>query len=133
MGRASGRISSGGLVVCAVGGPRVHLRRSGGDTRSICGLEVRGPQPAYGSAVTCFSCMKKIRDTERPPAPLAAALDMSPVSAPNSETVHLAQRSYPPHFCATKTLCGKPVEALVANGAATVTCLRCVRQSKASA
>jgi hypothetical protein len=76
--------------------------------------------------------MKRIRDTERPPA-TSPSKDVSPVSVSKSTAIHFAARRAPPFFVADETLCGKKVEALVALPATHVSCSKCVALAKASA
>lgn len=119
------------FVVCAVGGPRVHLRRPGYD-RALCGLELRGPQPTDNAPITCFSCMKRIRDTERPPP--AVCKSTAAVAVARSTRVHLALKSSPPFFCSTTTLCGRDVELLDSRrGPKDANCPQCVALAKESA
>lgn len=118
-----------GMALCATGGPRIHLKRRQTDDRALCGLEIRGPQPEQAARVTCFTCMKRIRDVERPPA----TRDTVPVWVNKSAQVHLASRVMPPLFCAAETLCGRQVGALLALGPGGVSCPRCIELAKASA
>lgn len=114
---------------CQSGGGRVHWRRVGAE-RALCGLEMRGPQPLKTAAIDCFSCGKRVRDTERPPMP---AKDTAPVAAQGSKTVHLAHQYPFPQFCAPMTLCGKRVSTLLAIGPSGVSCAKCAVLAKASA
>ncbi len=106
---------------CVCGGPRVHVRKAGAE-RAICGLEVRGVQPTNGAKCSCYNCMKRIRDSERPPMP---SEEFAQVTAAKSTEIHLARRSYPPLFVLDKTLCGLPVAFLSALGSAGISCPKC--------
>lgn len=108
--------------------PRIHLRRRGAD-RTLCGIEVKGVQPEKRTEVSCFACMRRVRDTERPPPPTK---DVAPVVV-GGAGVHLALRSPPPFFVHDTALCGRKVKSLLATGQTGATCRRCAELAKVPA
>ncbi len=74
--------------------------------------------------------MKRIRDTERPPPPTRETV---PVMVEGSGAVHLAARVSPPNFVEGRTICGRPVGALIACGPAGISCPRCVAGARHAA
>jgi len=76
--------------------------------------------------------MKRIRDTERPPAP---PRELEPVWVAHSGKVHLAKRRAPPFFVSDQTLCGRHVEGLpaVSDRRPDCTCAKCGALAKQTA
>lgn len=129
MGRGS---KTGVWEACAVGetrgAGRVHVRRPGAE-RALCGRVVRGAQPPKGAECSCFACMRRYRDTIRPPSP---SPELQPVIAERSSRVHLAARNSLA-LASDKTLCGREVKGMLAAGPVGIDCKLCAARAKGAA
>jgi hypothetical protein len=129
MGRGAKR---GKWEACAAGdtrgAERVHVRRPGSD-RALCGRVVRGDQPKKTAPCSCFACMRRFRDTERPPP---APPELQPVMAERSTRVHFALRNSLA-LATNKTLCGREVVGMLATGPTDADCKVCAARAKGAA